>query len=642
MRGCFIMSSHSSRDRFRYWFDNFMAKGTPALIAGLAGVTAIAIALISLVVWVFNFLPAESGESSASYLTIVWMSLMRAIDAGTLGGDAGSLGFLVMMSLVTVFGIFIFSALIGILTAGLESKLDQLRKGKSRVVEKNHTVILGWSEQVFTIASEIMIARQEEKYHCITIMGEKDKVEMEEAIKQRLPVQKNIRIVCRQGSPMDMHDLAITNFNAAAVIIVVMPDEASNPDVDVIKSVLAITNNPQRKADKYNIVAQIKDPQNLQVAEIVGQGEAEFILTGDLIARVMAQTCLQPGLSSVYTELLDFDGVEIYFYSEASLAGKKFHDILSLYNEDTVIGISSGNEVKVNPLMDYVLQQDDQLIIIAEDDSKIKINPTTAPLQQDLIVSFSGGTAEEKPENTLILGWSWQVERVIEELSNYLAKGSTINVISMQDEAAECLAAMTQDRELNAAISFTRGDTTDRTLLDSEMEKDYAHLIVICEEDVDTQTSDARTLVTLLHLRDISRKTGRKFSIVSEMLDIKNSELAKVAKVNDFIVSNKLVSLLIAQISGNRKLNAVFAEIFDADGSEIYLKPIVNYVKTGVPVNFHTVTQVAASRGELAIGYKIECPVPGTCDAFGVKISPAKDASVVFAPEDRLVVLAND
>jgi voltage-gated potassium channel Kch len=619
-----------------------MSKGTPALIAGLAGVTGVVIILISLVVWIFNFLPAESGDQSAPYLTIIWMSLMRAIDAGTLGGDAGSLGFLVMMSLVTIFGIFIFSALIGILTAGLESKLDQLCKGKSRVVENNHTVILGWSEQVFTIISEIMISRREEKYHCITIMGEKDKVEMEEEIKQRLPGQRNIRIVCRQGNPMDMHDLAITNFNAAAVIIVVMPDLSANPDVDVIKSVLAITNNPQRKTEPYNIVAQIKDPQNLQVAEIVGQGEAEFILTGDLIARVMAQTCLQPGLSSVYTELLDFDGVEIYFYSEAGLAGKSFQEILPLYNENTVIGISSGSEVKVNPPMDYIVQQGDQLIIIAEDDSKIKINPTTAAAQSELIVSRDRRTVATTTENTLILGWNWQVERVIEELSNYLGKGATISVISMQDEAAECLATMVKDQDANVTISFIRGDTTDRALLDTEMAKDYAHLIVVCEEDVDAQTSDARTLVTLLHLRDISRKTGRKFSIVSEMLDIKNSELAKVAKVNDFIVSNKLVSLLIAQISGNRKLNAVFAEIFDADGSEIYLKSISDYVKTGVPVNFNTLTQVAASRGELAIGYKIEQPVTGCGDAFGVTISPAKDAAVVFAPEDRLVVLANE
>jgi ion channel POLLUX/CASTOR len=178
--------------------------------------------------------------------------------------------------------------------------------------------------------------------------------------------------------------------------------------------------------------------------------------------------------------------------------------------------------------------------------------------------------------------------------------------------------------------------------LDNEMEKDYDHLIVVCEDEEDVQTADARTLVTLLHLRDISQKTGRVFSIVSEMLDIKNSELAKVARVNDFIVSNKLVSLLIAQISGNRKLNAVFAEIFDADGSEIYLKPVSEYVKTGVPVNFHTLSQVAARRGEMAIGYKLEHAAAGNDETHGVKISPAKDSFVTFALEDRLVVLAND
>lgn len=636
------MQLYSKKDRIRYWFDNFMAKGTPAMIAGLAGVTIFAIVVISLIVWAGNFLPAESGSQSTSFLTIVWMSLMRAIDAGTLGGDSGSFGFLLMMSLVTIFGIFIFSALIGILTAGLESKLEQLRKGKSRVIENNHTVILGWSEQVFTIVSEIMIARQEEKYHCITIMGEKDKVEMEEELKQRLPAPKNFRLVCRQGSPMDMHDLAMTNLNAAMVIIVLMPDHSSNPDVDVIKSVLAITNNPARRAEKYNIIAQIKNSQNMQVAEIVGQGEAEFILTGDLIARIIAQTCLQPGLSAVYTELLDFDGVEIYFFSEPSLAGKKFGDILAFYNDDTVIGLCSEGKVIVNPPMESVIKPEDQIIIIAEDDSKIKMNPVKVPLQEELVINGHVAVSEAQSENTLILGWNWQVARVIEELNNYLAEGSVIKVISQREEAMAGLEALKEKKNLKAEISFTHGDITDRRLLDSEMENDYDHLIVVCEDDEDVQTADARTLVTLLHLRDIAQKTGRVFSIVSEMLDIKNSELAKVARVNDFIVSNKLVSLLIAQISGNRKLNAVFAEIFDADGSEIYLKPVSEYVKTGVPVNFHTLSQVAARRGEMAIGYKLEHAVTGDDKTHGVTISPAKDGLVTFAPEDRLVVLAND
>ncbi len=47
------------------------------------------------------------------------------------------------------------------------------------------------------------------------------------------------------------------------------------------------------------------------------------VLTNDLIARVVAQTSRQSGLSVVYTELMNFSGDEIYFTDlPASLVGQ--------------------------------------------------------------------------------------------------------------------------------------------------------------------------------------------------------------------------------------------------------------------------------------------------------------------------------
>ena len=89
------------------------------------------------------------------------------------------------------------------------------------------------------------------------------------------------------------------------------------------------------------------------------------------------------------------------------------------------------------------------------------------------------------------------------------------------------------------------------------------------------------------------------------MLDIRNRQLADITSANDFIVSDKLVSLLMSQVSENKYLMRVFEDLFDADGSEIYIKPAKEYVKTGVPVNFYTVLESAAAKNEVAIGYRI-------------------------------------
>ena len=107
---------------------------------------------------------------------------------------------------------------------------------------------------------------------------------------------------------------------------------------------LAITNNPQRRAEPYHIVAEIRDPKNMEVARMVGRDEVELVQVSDLISRIIAQTCRQSGLSIVYTELLDFGGDEIYFHAEPALVGKSFGEALLAYEESAVIGLHRAGE----------------------------------------------------------------------------------------------------------------------------------------------------------------------------------------------------------------------------------------------------------------------------------------------------------
>jgi hypothetical protein len=191
----------------------------------------------------------------------------------------------------------------------------------------------------------------------------------------------------------------------------------------------------------------------------------------------------------------------------------------------------------------------------------------------------------------------------------------------------------------NLEIKFQEGDTTDRRTLDSLKPYEYQHIVVLCYSDtLDLQRADARTLVTLLHLRDIEKRVGEKFSIVSEMLDDRNRELAEVTQTDDFIVSDKLISLMLSQISENRHLKGVFADLFDPEGSEIYVKPAADYVALGKPVSFYTVVDAARRRDHCAIGYMLAGSSQG--QQAGVVVNPAKATMLTFAEADRVVVLA--
>ena len=170
----------------------------------------------------------------------------------------------------------------------------------------------------------------------------------------------------------------------------------------------------------------------------------------------------------------------------------------------------------------------------------------------------------------------------------------------------------------------------------------FDHIILMSYTHLPVQEADAQTLICLLHLRNIAEAEGADLNIVSEMMDLRNRALAQVARADDFIVSDKLVSLMLAQLSENKHLDAVFRQLFSAEGSEIYVRPMSDYVRPGVAVDFHTVIEAAARRGETAIGYRQLAHSQDPGRGYGVRVNPKKSEKVVFEADDRIIVLAED
>jgi ion channel POLLUX/CASTOR len=624
-------------DRARYRFDNFMARGTGALIGGLAALSLAIIAVAGAVISLTGL--TEQGDTARlGFFEAAWQAMMRALDAGNIAGDTGWWLRLVMF-LVTVGGIFFISSLIGVLTSGIQGRIEKLRKGRSRVVETGHTLILGWSAQVFPIVSELAVANENQRDSCIVILGERDKVEMEDAIRERVGRTGRTRVVCRSGSPIDPADLEIVNPQNARSIIVLPPEEG-DADAATIKSILALTNAQSRRAEPYHIVAEIRDPANLEVARLVGREEAQYVLAGDLISRITAQTCRQSGLSIVYTELLDFGGDEIYFKEEPSLTGKALGDVLTAYEDSAVMGVRfADGRIQLNPPMDTVIAAGDRLIAISEDDDTIRLAEKPLPPADESAIR-KAAAAKRSPERTLVLGWNQRAPVIIRELDAYVPSRSAVTVVSDSPAAGEAIGEL-RGALKSQKLELRSGDTTQRGLLESLDVSKYDHLIVLgASDDLGPQEADSKTLVTLLHLRDMAQKGGYAPSIVSEMLDARNRELAEITRADDFIVSDRLVSLMLSQVSENRELSGVFQDLFDPEGSEIYMRPAGDYVSPGKALAFTTVVESARRRGEVAIGYRIAAKSGDAAEAYGVVVNPAKSEAVTFAEQDRVIVLA--
>jgi voltage-gated potassium channel Kch len=439
------------------------------------------------------------------------------------------------------------------------------------------------------------------------------------------------RIIVRSGDPMNLAELEIANPHTARSIIVLAPDDAEDPDSLVIKTTLAVTNNPQRKDGRYHIVGEILEPRNLEAARLVGRDEAHWVLSAELISRITVQTSLQSGLSVVYSELLDFDGDEIYFTEQPSLTGRSYLDAQLAFATSSVIGLVQNGAVLLNPPADTVLGAGDSIIVIAEDDDAIVLADAGVPQLSAIATAEPEPT---RPESTLVLGCNEGLRLILAELDQYSTPRSRVTIVADLDEPGF-------DGLVNLDVSFERGDPTSRAMLDRLYAHEFDHIIVLpAKETLAAQRADAKTLITLLHLRDIAEQKGVDLNVVSEMIDDRNRELAEVTQADDFIVSDQLISLMLSQLSENARLIEVFAELFAAAGTEIYLRPVDRYLTPGAEVDFYTVLEAARRRGETAIGYRVAADAHNSARAYGVKVNPTKTQTRAFAPGDKIIVLA--
>jgi voltage-gated potassium channel Kch len=628
---------HSWGARLRYEFDKSMSAGPVALIGWLAILSLIVILIAAIVLTVLQIGP--EGQPPVDFLEGVWESLMRSMDAGTVAGDTGW-SFRLVGLVVTIAGIFIFSTLIGVLSSGIEGKLDELRKGRSTVLEEDHTVILNWSPSIFDVISELVVANKSRRKPRIVIMADRDKVEMEDEIAAKVADLGNTRVICRHGQPTDIYDLALVSPQDARSIIVLSPEgtDAADADSQVIKTILALVNDPKRRPEPYRIAAEIRDAANAEVARVVGGKEAQLVLADDLIARIVVHSSRQSGLSAVYSELLDFDGCEIYTVEQPELIGKTFGAAVMSYETSTLIGFAMPDgHVALNPPMETPITEGARAIIIAEDDAAIRVVPGV-PAVDEGAVRVAEWRAPE-PERVLVLGWNRRGPIIAYELSRYVEPGSLLTIAADTPDLDKAIPALKVASD-NMAVEYGRIDITSRAALEQLDIPAYDHVLVLGYSDLlAPQPTDTRTLVALLHLRKIADAAGVHINVVSEMVDVRNRELAEVTRADDFVVSNKLVSLMLAQASENETLAAIFDDLLDEQGSEIYMRPAEDYVTLERPVNFYTIAAAAVARGEVALGY--HRPREGA-RADGIVVNPPRSVMLDFVAGDRLIVLARD
>ncbi|MGP3930387.1 CASTOR/POLLUX-related putative ion channel [Nonomuraea sp. KM88] len=619
------MSKITFRERARYWFDNTMSRGTASLIGWLA---LVSVALLVVVTVLTLWLAPNEPEGVTGPGHVLWLALMHALSPGKISSDEGSTAYMTVMFAGSLGGIFIVSMLVGLLSNGLKQKVDRLRKGRSRIVESGHTVVLGWSDQIFTIVAELSKAQASQRSSVIAILAERDKLEMEDQIREQAGDLGKTRIVCRTGRPTEPHDLDLMNLTEARSVVVLSP-EREDPDAHVIKILLALA---KREGVHPPAVAALTSSRNLAAARLAGGQEVLLVDSDDTASRLIVQSSRQSGMSVVCMDLLNFDGGEIYLRTPKKLVGVTYGEALHAYQTASVIGLRRPSGVVLNPPGETVIDADDQVIVIAHDDSHVRLAAGMPSIEDGAIAETMGTPAE--PERTLLLNWNGRAEQIVRYLDGYVAPGAVLEIAADHPKAGTGLAGLA-----HLTVNVKDCDTTDRFALESLGVGLFQHVIVLSDDRFDPHHSDTRTLMTLLQLRDMQSALGEHYSIVSEMHDENNRSLAEVTEADDIVISDTVIGLLLAQLAENRHLADVFGYLFDSRGSEIYPRPAASYVKTGVKVSFSTVVESARRKGETAIGYR-KNTARNDPPHYGIVLNPDKTEPIVLEEADSVIVLA--
>lgn len=641
-----------SSGKFRYRFENFMSSGGGAVFFSLFVLLVISLLVtIGLRAALWYAAPPDNGTAFSDH---VWSTMLEVMDAGNLGEETDNpvlykfLGFIGAMV-----GIFVFSMVIAFITTKLDELFYNLRRGRSRVIEENHTLIIGWNDRVFDIIDELVEANASEKRACIVILADVDKEEMDEKLRKRLPGTRTTKIVTRQGSTSSISDLEIVSAaTARSAIILAEADDCSDheekrqSDVKAIKIILALT-TLQGGENKLNIAAEVFNDESVSIFKTFDSDTIVPVKAQEILGKCMVQTSMSSGLEMVLGELLSFYGSEVYFYG-ADWDNTPFSELVYHFKDGIPLGIyRKDGTLILHAKKDDKLGKGDELIILGSDDSAVdyKKNALYKPADHPFTMTKIPKTARRE----LILGWHSIAPIVISEFSDYLIKGSVIDIMfSDPSEEVQKVIRDLQKEHADIIINLIPTNPFDMDDLKAVQPYSYDNIVILSQDENDftAERNDSDTLIILLLLRQIRKEIGEenaKSKVITQILNTENQELIFQSSVDDFLISSKLISTLLAQLSEEPRMNELYDALFGEEGSEIYLKNAALYFDDlPAEVTFADIIHAAGKRDEICMGVQLAQNAGDAEANFGVALNPAKDAKYKLSGKDCLIVLSED
>ena len=604
------------RERFRYRFDNVLARGTTAALAWLGLVTLAAVLFSAMLLTLFGVTFTGSGNSGLVEDT--WQSLLRILDPGTMAGDVGW-GRRILALMITLFGLLVAGTLIGIIAAGVEDRIDGMRRGRSMVIESGHLVILGGSTRIPVIIEQLVLANAQRGPNTIVVLSQTDPTELRRAVIDAVPDQLDTRVVYRYGDPTTRADLAIARTSEARGVVVLPASDGD--DVSVTRTVLALAAE-LGGLHELPVVVEVADPTTAHRLVQAGGPTMHPIATAEALARTGAFALRQRGLGKVTNELTDFRGCDLHIAARPELIGMRFDEIVGRFTNARPLGIARRDgRIELNPAADSSLADDDRLIVIADDLERIETADEPARLRKGEPVDIR---TAEFDEHLLVIGWNRLGPHLLSGWATAASSYSTVEVAfdpRLIEPGDIDVPPLGVDVDISpipevSTLTFDRTPTT---------------IVVLGYTSIDSDAADARTMLDVMHLQRRFEASGRAPRLVVQLLDDDHVDLAALPGPDDVLISAALGSQFIAQLIEQPERRDVLLALYGGDDASIRMVRCDRFGLVGT-VTMAEVVAHAYGAGVLAIGWR--CAADGS-----VVLNSRVDTSVTLGADDELVVV---
>lgn len=598
-----------------------LGSGSNGLLGWLVLTSLIFIVIMGLFTWALGI------SSHDNFGDLLWDFTMRIVIPWEIESNMGTPPYLLILFILTIFGIFILSILISFISAIIDARIRNFSAGAGPFPFKDHIVILGYSSRVVDIIKELVEANESEATCRILIASKIDHSALSEEIAKHIKNTKTTHVFWRSRR-LESFD-TFDNLNLInARKVVVLGDENETKHLDRLKICIALRNYILASADpQKKFLAEASDENEATWIKSATDGLAMPVVLAKLPGRLIFETVFQPNLPSTYEEILSFGGNELYITQSIRDLGTTditFREICKRFNSSIPVGlIGPDNTPVINPPPNRRLAPSDKIVLLSEDDAKIHMRQDDIVEEQHSratgTIKFEEKLDGDKTFNVVLAGHSGlslEIAKNLTKQSNCKITFISNNVHPDEIETAKLI----QD----AGGTVIYGPSYEMNHLQQSGALVADSVIVANEAPASLDSSDLTVIKTLLAIKE--NKIGETTPhIIAELRSSDSRDLLAELFDSDFIVSSKISSKVFAQFIENPELTSVIDELI-CSGSH--------------PISFN-----AFRIGEQSEGLKFSDLRDAAADAhkivLGLRVFDGKKISTLLNPGDNYDLCRN-